>query len=114
MNDRSQDAGGSGRARASRRGRRNHPPARRGGRATTAPTSSDPPSTGPSSTVATSSRQGGRGSSRGSTGGVPRRDFPRRDQDGRVVGLVDLLALTLAGLLTTAAVLVLPDASGAA
>lgn len=42
-----------------------------------------------------------------------RRDtFPRRDGDGRVVGLVDLLALTVAALLTGFAVLLLLDAAG--
>jgi hypothetical protein len=38
--------------------------------------------------------------------------FPRRDEHGRVVGLPDLLALTTAALLTTAAVLLLVDAVG--
>lgn len=39
-----------------------------------------------------------------------RRDhFPRRDAEGRVVGLTDLLALTLAALLTTAAALLVVD-----
>lgn len=40
--------------------------------------------------------------------------FPRRDDDGRVVGLPDLLALTVAGLLTGLAVLLLLDGTGAA
>lgn len=35
--------------------------------------------------------------------------FPRRDEHGRVSGLVDLLALTLAALVTTAAVLLVID-----
>jgi hypothetical protein len=39
--------------------------------------------------------------------------FPRRDEAGRVVGLADLLALTLAGLLTCVAVLLVVDGSGA-
>lgn len=42
-----------------------------------------------------------------------RRDtFPRRDEDGRVVGLADLLALTLAALLTGFAVVVVLDVAG--
>ena len=36
--------------------------------------------------------------------------FPRRDEHGRAVGLADLLALTVAALLTTMAVLVVIDA----
>jgi hypothetical protein len=39
--------------------------------------------------------------------------FPRRDDDGRVVGLADLLALAVAGLLTGAVVLVVVDGAGA-
>lgn len=39
--------------------------------------------------------------------------FPRRDGDGRVVGLADLLAITVASLLTGAAVLLIIDGSGA-
>jgi hypothetical protein len=39
--------------------------------------------------------------------------FPRRDADGRVVGLPDLLALAVAGLLTGAVVLVVVDGAGA-
>jgi hypothetical protein len=39
--------------------------------------------------------------------------FPRRDADGRVAGLADLLALTAAGLVTCFAVVVLIDGSGA-
>jgi hypothetical protein len=39
--------------------------------------------------------------------------FPRRDADGRVVGLTDLLALTVAGLVTCFVVLVLIDGAGA-
>jgi hypothetical protein len=35
--------------------------------------------------------------------------FPRRDEHGRAVGLADLLALTVAALLTTAAVLLVID-----
>jgi hypothetical protein len=38
--------------------------------------------------------------------------FPRRDGGGRVVGLADLLALTVAGLVTGFAVLVVLDAAG--
>lgn len=38
--------------------------------------------------------------------------FPRRDTHGRVVGLPDLLALTVAGLVTGFAVLVLLDGAG--
>jgi hypothetical protein len=38
--------------------------------------------------------------------------FPRRDGGGRVVGLADLLALTVAGLLTGFAVLVVLDGAG--
>jgi hypothetical protein len=38
--------------------------------------------------------------------------FPRRDGSGRVVGLADLLGLTVAGLLTGFAVLVLLDGAG--
>jgi hypothetical protein len=42
-----------------------------------------------------------------------RRDaFPRRDEGGRVVGLVDLLALTIAALLTGFAILLLLDIAG--
>lgn len=67
-----------------------------------------------------SQEPGGRGRERARRRGTPRqdsrraavRDFPRRDEDGRVVGLLDLLALTVAGLLTAGAVLVLFDASG--
>ena len=40
--------------------------------------------------------------------------FPRRDRDGRVVGLADLLALTVAGLLTGAVLVLLLDGTGAA
>lgn len=40
--------------------------------------------------------------------------FPRRDEDGRVVGLADLLALTAAGLITCFVVVLLVDATGAA
>ncbi len=40
--------------------------------------------------------------------------FPRRDEHGRVVGLPDLLALTVAALLTTFAVLVVVDGVSAA
>lgn len=43
-----------------------------------------------------------------------RDSFPRRDRDGRVVGLPDLLALTAAGLLTGAAILLVIDGTGAA
>lgn len=39
--------------------------------------------------------------------------FPRRDADGRVVGLADLLALTAAGLVIGFGVLVVIDGSGA-
>jgi hypothetical protein len=39
--------------------------------------------------------------------------FPRRDEHGRVVGLVDLLALTLAGLVTGFVVLLVIDGTGA-
>lgn len=42
-----------------------------------------------------------------------RGNFPRRDSDGRVVGLPDLLALTAAGLLTGAVILVVIDGTGA-
>lgn len=67
-----------------------------------------------------SQEPGGPGRERARRRGTPRqdsrraavRDFPRRDEDGRVVGLLDLLALTVAGLLTAGAVLVLFDASG--
>jgi hypothetical protein len=42
-----------------------------------------------------------------------RRDtFPRRDEDGRVVGLADLLALTAAALVTGFVVLLLLDVAG--
>lgn len=40
--------------------------------------------------------------------------FPRRDDDGRVVGLADLLVLTAAGLALCFVVLIAIDASGAA
>lgn len=43
-----------------------------------------------------------------------RDSFPRRDRDGRVTGLPDLLALTAAGLLTGAAILLVLDGTGAA
>lgn len=85
MKDRSQDPGGPGREDASRRDKPRQDRPR------------------PDATRRDASRRGS-----------PGRDFPRRDQDGRVAGLVDLLALTVAGLLTTATVLVLLDASGAA
>lgn len=39
--------------------------------------------------------------------------FPRRDDTGRVVGILDLLALTAAGLITCFLVVVLVDGSGA-
>lgn len=39
--------------------------------------------------------------------------FPRRDSTGRVTGVADLLALTVAGLLTGFAVLVVLDGGGA-
>jgi hypothetical protein len=39
--------------------------------------------------------------------------FPRRDEHGRVVGLVDLLALTAASLVTGFVVLLVIDAAGA-
>lgn len=38
--------------------------------------------------------------------------FPRRDGDGRVVGLADLLALTVAGLLTGFVVVLVLDGAG--
>jgi hypothetical protein len=42
-----------------------------------------------------------------------RRDtFPRRDEAGRVVGVVDLLALTVAGLVTGFVVLLILDGAG--
>jgi hypothetical protein len=40
--------------------------------------------------------------------------FPRRDDDGRVVGLADLLALTAAGLITCFVVVFLVDVTGSA
>jgi hypothetical protein len=42
-----------------------------------------------------------------------RDSFPRRDDDGRVVGLADLLGITIGWLLTGAAVLLVVDGSGA-
>jgi hypothetical protein len=38
--------------------------------------------------------------------------FPRRDRDGRVVGVADLLALTMAGLVTGLVVVLVLDVSG--
>lgn len=43
----------------------------------------------------------------------PRQSFPRRDDHGRVAGLPDLLALTVAGLVTGYVVLLVVDGTGA-
>jgi hypothetical protein len=42
-----------------------------------------------------------------------RPSFPRRDEQGRVVGLVDLLAFTVAGLVTAFVILLVIDGAGA-